>query len=152
MHHFKENEMNKLQMAHDFAMKLVGNPNTPLKTMESIVDVSWEYADAMQAEADKREVSIEEAMKDHVHDYIYGRVCACGKVKDVEEEWQPDWSQAPEWANWWAADKDLVSFWHEDKPKFDEIEFYQCGMFCDAPSFNYQGNWKESLRERHDTI
>ena len=74
----------KAKMAHDFAMKLVGNPNTPLKTMESIVDVSWEYADAMQAEADKREVSIEEIMKDHVHDYLYGRVCACGKVKDVE--------------------------------------------------------------------
>jgi hypothetical protein len=46
--------MDKMQMAHDFAMKLVGNPNTPLKTMESIVDASWEYADAMQAEADKR--------------------------------------------------------------------------------------------------
>lgn len=46
--------MNKLDMAHDFAMKLVGNPATPLETMESIVDVSWKYADAMQAESDKR--------------------------------------------------------------------------------------------------
>lgn len=30
----------------------------------------------------KREVSIDELMKDHVHDYIYGRVCACGAVKN----------------------------------------------------------------------
>ena len=55
---------------------------------------------------------------------------------------------AHEWADWWAIDKDLVSFWHEDKPKFDEVEFYQCGVFCDAPSFNYQGNWQDSLRKR----
>ena len=74
--------MNKLEMAHKCAMKLVGNPTTPLKTMEAIVDVSWKYADAMQAEADKREVSIEEMMKDHVHDYIYGRICACGAIKE----------------------------------------------------------------------
>ncbi len=63
-------------------------------------------------------------------------------------EWQPDWSQAPEWADWWAIDKDLVSFWHEDKPKFDKVEFYQCGVFCDAPLFNYRGDWKDSLRKR----
>lgn len=47
--------MNKLEIAHECAMKLVGNPSTPLKTIESIVDVSWAYADAMQAEADKRD-------------------------------------------------------------------------------------------------
>ncbi len=41
-------------MAHDFAMKLVGNPTTPLKDMMSIIDASWKYADAMRAEADKR--------------------------------------------------------------------------------------------------
>ena len=93
--------MNKLQMAHDYLLKLMEtNPKLNAKYATELV---WEMADAMQAEADKREVSIEEAMKDHVHDYIYGRVCACGKVKDVEEEWQPDWSQAPSWANWWVA-------------------------------------------------
>jgi len=47
--------MDKLQMAHEFAMKLVGNPTTPLKDMDSIIAASWKYADAMQAEADKRE-------------------------------------------------------------------------------------------------
>lgn len=41
-------------MAHDFAMKCVGNPNVSLITIEDIVEKAWQYADAMQAEADKR--------------------------------------------------------------------------------------------------
>ena len=68
----------KLEMAHEWYMMQTRRNGCAL------VADAWKYADAMQAEADKREVSIEETMKDHVHDYIYGRVCACGKVKDVE--------------------------------------------------------------------
>ena len=129
--------MNKLQMAHEYFMKHGRNNSW----MESDVIDAWKYADAMQAEADKREPS-------GFPNVLRG---ACGEIVAVkvdDKEWQPDWSQAPEWADWWAIDKDLVSFWHEDKPKFDEVEFYQCGVFCDAPSFNYQGNWQDSLRKR----
>ena len=149
--------MNKLQMAHEYLLKLMEtNPKLNAKYATEFV---WEMVDAMQAEADKREVSIEETMKDHVHDYIYGRVCACGKVKDVEEEWQPDWSQAPSWANWWAMDGfSKKANWYIDKPYLDDdsevesewnidlktnTETYMC-----APSFNYQGNWQDSLRKR----
>lgn len=74
--------MNKLQMAHEMALAIQGTKL--IHDMELVSDMAWKYADAMQAEADKREVSIEETMKDHVHDYLYGRFCACGKVKDVE--------------------------------------------------------------------
>ena len=133
--------MNKLEMAHDFAMKLVGNPTTP---------VSWQYADAMQAEADKRNKAEDEKKRADIREMLKADntfIEREGQHFD-DVEWQPDWSQAPEWADWWAIDKDLVSFWHEDKPKFDEVEFYQCGVFCDAPSFNYQGNWQDSLRKR----
>ena len=115
-------------MAHEYFMKH-GRNNL---WMESDVIDAWKYADAMQAEADKRVVKLPDVFFD----------------TNKNEEWQPDWSQAPAWADWWAIDKDLVSFWHEDKPKFDEVEFYQCGVFCDAPSFNYQGNWQNSLRKR----
>ena len=124
-------------MAHEYFMKHGRNNSW----MESDVIDAWKYADAMQAEADKREPS-------GFPNVLRG---ACGEIVAVkvdDKEWQPDWSQAPEWADWWAIDKDLVSFWHEDKPKFDEVEFYQCGVFCDAPSFGYQGNWQDSLRKR----
>jgi len=122
--------LDKAKMAHDWVIKY-GKVDSNYNR-ENTVQLAWEYADAMQAEADKRVVKLPDVFFD----------------TKQNEEWQPDWSQAPEWANWWAADKDLVSFWHEDKPKFDEIEFYQCGMFCYAPSFNYQGNWQDSLRKR----
>ena len=122
--------MNKLQMAHEMALAIQGTKL--IHDMELVSDMAWKYVDAMQAEADKRMVKLPDVFFD----------------TNKNEEWQPDWSQAPEWADWWAIDKDLVSFWHEDKPKFDEVEFYQCGVFCDAPSFNYQGNWQDSLRKR----
>ena len=126
----REMILDKAKMAHDWVVKY-GKVDSNYNR-ENTVQLAWDYADAMQAEADKRVVKLPDVFFD----------------AKQNEEWQPNWSQAPEWANWWAADKDLVSFWHEDKPKFDEIEFYQCGMFCDAPSFNYQGNWQDSLRKR----
>ena len=135
MHHFKEIKMNKLQMAQEYALKMLENLN-PMQidkpTRDGIAYECFELAEAILAENDKRVVKLPDVFFD----------------ANKNEEWQPDWSQAPEWADWWAIDKDLVSFWHEDKPKFDEIEFYQCGMFCDAPRFNYQGNWQDSLRKR----
>ena len=136
--------MDKLTMAHQYAMLHMSNPQ--YKDVDDLEMVQWafDYADLMQAEADKRKPkhelpSLQQTFIDGVEQPRYAPPC---------EEWQPDWSQAPEWANWWAVDKDLLSFWHEDRPKFDEIEFYQFGMFCDAPSFDYQGNWQDSLRKR----
>ena len=119
--------MNIDQMAHEFVMNCIKNPTVSLsgKDIVKITSDAWVYADAMQAEADKR------------------------KPKGLPEVlFEPDWSQAPKWARWWAIDKDRLAFWHHTKPKNDDIEFYQCGEFCDAPSFNYQGNWKDSLRKR----
>lgn len=59
-------EDQKMQMAHDCAMKLVGNPTTPLKDLDSIVDACWKYVDAMQAELVKRgRQRINEALEIH---------------------------------------------------------------------------------------
>ena len=119
--------MNIDQMAHEFAMKLVGNPNTPLKDINSIVCASWSYVDAMQAEADKR------------------------KPKGLPEVlFEPDWSQAPKWARYWTAD-DLAYYWWSLEPKFISDAWHFAGGradICEAPSFSYQGDWKNSLRKR----
>lgn len=54
--------MDKLQMAHDWAMKH-GKVESFIDR-ENTVDLAWEYADAMQAEADKRkEKGVPEAIK-----------------------------------------------------------------------------------------
>jgi len=129
--------LDKAKMAHEWAMKY-GKVDS-IYNREETVKLAWGYADAMQAEADKR-------LKTDV-----GNTDA--------SEWQPDWSQAPDWANWWAMDGfSKKANWYIDKPYLDDdyeiesewnidlktnTETYMC-----APSFNYQGNWQDSLRKR----
>ena len=35
----------------------------------------------------------------------------------MTDAYQPDWTQAPKWAQWWAADSDGEVYWYEDKPE-----------------------------------
>lgn len=134
-------------------------------------------------------------LENHEHNYVYGRVCSCGKVKEesnkqkikcdekieinmypeydatinyppdawvmycgekrlavsIKNEWQPDWSQAPEWAAYWIKTSGGSSAWLESKPRISSVsdswvlESIKKSM---APSFNYQGDWRDSLRKR----
>ena len=34
-----------------------------------------------------------------------------------------DWSQAPEWAMWWAVDADERAYWHEKEPEIGSVGF-----------------------------
>lgn len=125
--------MNIDQIAHEFAMKLVGNPTTPLKDINSIVCASWSYVDAMQAESDKR------------------------KPKGLPEVlFEPDWSQAPKSAKFWAMDHNRMAHWFNLEPCLDKCDEWVLGnngegtnnRYSAAPLFNYQGDWKDSLRKR----
>ena len=84
--------MDKLQMAHEYALEMA-KQGIPLR---SCLGLGWKYADAMQAEADKR----------------------------VNKERQVDWTQAPKDAIGWMI-FDGVSTWLgasgyliEDAPSF----------------------------------
>ena len=71
----------KLEMAHDWMMK----HDDGSMSVEVVVFKAWAYADAMQAEANKREPS-------GFPKVLRG---ACGEifaVKVDDKEWQPDWS------------------------------------------------------------
>lgn len=122
--------MDKLKLAHDYAMQHLKNSGGKI-TMHSLCLFAWQYADAMQAEAEKRKPS--------------------GLPEVLKEEWQPDWSQAPEWANSWGMAEIgqawwLSGEWHaNNRGGFSSTGFIKAEK---APSFNYQGNWKESLRKR----
>lgn len=184
-------------MAHDYAMKCIGNPNVSAKTNNEIIAFAWQYADAMQAEADKREVSIAELLKDEIsgffinietNDVIYSEsdiishdwrripdnvdfvalrpidskmfFCVASEVdegkfkviwKRPTEEWQPDWSQAPAWANYIAVYSDHCNAsYFEKEPKI--ISGYTWGgtdgKSLLTPIPVYAGNWQESLRKR----
>lgn len=164
--------MNKLEMAHQYFMQTMGfiRNNDIDHNFDDVVSEAWDYVDKMQAGADKREKqkAVDDAESSNVffekltdsrsltkdehgnclhfhHEFGHKKCMDCG---DSLSEWQPDWSKAPVWGKYWAVDKDLSPFWHEDKPKFDDVEFYQCGKFCDAPLFSYKGPWQDSVRKR----
>lgn len=64
--------MDKLKLAHEWAMKIIEG-NMRAADASDLVERAWQYADAMQAEDDKRKPS--------------------GLPEALKEEWQPDWSQ-----------------------------------------------------------
>ena len=134
----------KLEMAHEYAMQHLKNSGGKI-TMHSLCLFAWQYADTMQSEADKRE-----------------KKETCDKSLNIDskelsiEEWQPDWSQAPNWATHFFCERDeddqLNGYFTEDKRgisiDFDIRGFDGYGRVCSCKTFNYQGDWHNSLRKR----
>lgn len=119
--------MDKLQMAHDWAMNTI-NAGYCNET-KLMVKEAWCYADAMQAEAEKRE---------------------CKERPEVlKEEWQPDWSQAPDGYNWFCVGSNGgYGFFSNQAPElFEDYYFVGADGFV-VNNHGYQGNWQDSLRER----
>ena len=127
--------LDKAKMAHEYAMLHMANPQ--YKDVDDLDMVQWafDYADAMQAEADKRAVKFPDVFFD----------------TKQNEEWQPDWSQAPEWANYIAVYSDHCNAsYFEKEPKI--ISGYTWGgtdgKSLLTPIPVYAGNWQDSLRKR----
>ena len=123
--------MDKLTMAHEMALKIAESG----VSVDICAGLGWRYADAMQAEADKRKPS--------------------GLPDALQEEWQPDWSVAPDLFYWWAIDGfSGQAYWYRNKPFIDseqkewDIQIVNKDEYKVAPSFNYTGDWRDSLRKR----
>ena len=141
----------KMQLAHEMALAIQGTKL--LHDMELVSDMAWKYADAMQAEADKRNKAEAEQKRKEMREMLNAPntfVEREGQHFDDVEEWQPDWSQAPKWANWWVMTSKGVPIWIDSEPRISDNGFYWClpRGNIEAPLFNYQGDWRESLRER----
>jgi len=139
--------MDKMKLAHDWFISAVNNGK------HVTIEQAWCYADAMQAEADKRNKAEAAQKRKEIREMLNAVntfVEREGQHFDDVEEWQPDWSQAPEWANWWAIDLDEnQAHWYEVEPAVDVITWHRRTRACkQAPSFSYQGDWRESLRRR----
>ena len=129
-------------MAQEYALKMLENLN-PMQidkpTRDGIAYECFELAEAMLAENDKRVVKLPDVFFD----------------ADKNEEWQPDWSQAPDWANWWCLSVMHGAMWFSREPictkstwaMLNDVKFC-AASFDEAPSFNYAGNWQDSLRKR----
>ena len=124
--------MDKLTLAHSYMVEYVKSNGLEVTDLE--VRCAFDIAEAMLAENEKRTDKTRPA---------------------VIDEFQVDWSQAPDGFNWWAMDRNGYCAWHRLRPELLDEEFY-AQRLCDddeltfkvAPSFNYQGNWKDSLRGR----
>ena len=124
--------MNIDQMAHEMALSM--QSAEPITDMNLVAALCYQYADAMQAESDKR------------------------KPKGLPEVlFEPDWSQAPKWARWWAVDMNGDSHWYSFEPvknlEINEWTLQNNGegadnVFDADSSSIYKANWKDSLRKR----
>ena len=152
----------KLEMAHEYAIALI-NSDSEMQ-FDKFIRLCWDYADAMQAEADKRECKERTDVlltkdKDgnclHFHHEFGHKKCMdCGASL---EEWQPDWSQAPDsLVKYFAVDEDGRGGWFISKPTLCSDHWYWSDFeervdndhYDYAPSFGYTGDWRESLRKR----
>lgn len=136
-------DMDKLTMAHEYMVSWLKSGNAELDSAEELALFFFDMAEIMQAEADKRKVS-------GIPDVLRGANGEIVAVKVCEEEWQLDWSQAPDGYKWWAFDGcSKGANWYNLKPWIDddsEVEDEWNAVI--APSFGYTGNWQDSLRKR----
>ena len=142
--------LDKAKMAHEWAMKH-GKSDT-IGDRLNMVRYAWGYADAMQAEADKREKEESEKKRADIREMLKANntfVEREGQHFD-DVEWQPDWSQAPEWANWWVMTKGGFFAWVDSEPRLSNPHggWLMSRGKTIAPSFNYASNWQDSLRKR----
>lgn len=154
--------MNKLEMAHQYFMQTMGfiRNNDIDHNFDDVVSESWDYVYAMQAEADKREKAELEEKRTEMRKLLNADntfIEREGQHFD-DVEWQPDWSQAPVWANWaavgslsnkliWSATEPEhiniqgVDYWDVTSPHGEERKCYS------APT-SYTGDWRNSVRKR----
>ena len=119
--------MDKLQLAHDWAMK-----HGSTMTHKTIID-AWAYADAMQAEAEKRNKAEAEQKRKEMREMLnapntfveregqhFYDVCGC----------EVDWRVAPDDATHYVIFADGLAYWY----KSEKLECFDI-----APSFGIVG-------------
>ena len=123
--------LDKAKMAHDWVMKY-GKVDSNYNR-ENTVQLAWKYADAMQAEADKRVVKLPDVFFD----------------AKQNEEWQPDWSQAPMGFNRFVVGSDGgYGFFTNMEPQLQDDFWFVGADGIVIKDHGYQGNWQDSLRKR----
>ena len=122
--------MDKLTLAHSYMVEYVKSNGLEVTDLE--VRCAFDIAEAMLEENEKRTDKTRPAVLD---------------------EFQVDWSQAPHDAKYYAIDENMNAHWYRAKPIISQLfddqwigGGYEQNM--KAPSFDYQGNWKNSLRGR----
>ena len=145
----------KIEMAHDYAMLHMMMDR--YKDVDDLEMIQWanDYADKMQAEVDKREEK--KALRDAESHKTFMDMLNQKEQNHHDElvsigleDWQPDWSQAPDGYNRFVVGSDHgIGFFTDIEPELIDQEYFYVGHNAKVvENHNYQGDWKESLRER----
>lgn len=145
--------MDKLKLAHDYLLKIMSNsPLVDQVDIEFAVSTAWSYARMMHSEKIKEDKIDSEQKRKEIREMLNAPntfVEREGQHFDDVEEWQPDWSQAPDDAKYWAMDKDHTANFFKNKPEITTGNGWDFGGVMQSNnSHSYQGNWQDSLRER----
>ena len=141
----------KLEMAHEYAIALI-NSDCEMQ-FDKFIRLCWDYADAMQAEADKRNKAEAEQKRKAIREMINADNTFLekeGQHFDDVEEWQPDWSQAPSGYDWFVVGgRSGKGFFCLVEPSIVKDHYWFVGEDClSVDKHNYQGDWRNSLRKR----
>lgn len=154
-------------MAHEWVMKHIHEGFDI--NYDVLVVESWKYADAMQAEADKREKENSNKQKikcdEKIEINMYPEwdatinyppdvwVMYQGEKRlaiSIKEEWQPDWSQAPDGYDWFCVGGcSRFGFFCNIEPKIVKVYYWFVGDdSIEVKNHGYIGDWRNSLRKR----
>ena len=122
-------------------------------TYEAVASDAWRMADAMQEEADKRkQQKLEEVRKGLKEGWFtekegehFEEVSEALRQTLVSDEWQPDWSVAPDDATLWRMHANGLCSWG---CVAESIGYSFQVPHSEAPNFGYVGSWIDSLRKR----
>lgn len=123
----------KLEMAHEYLLKIMSNsPLVEQVDIEFAVSTAWSYARMMHSEKVKEDKAGYEQKRKEVREMLNAPntfVEREGQHFDDVEEWQPDWSQAPDDATAWEYLGHRAARWHTTTT----------GMYRAADLFGYIG-------------
>ncbi|MFA5166588.1 MAG: hypothetical protein WC449_04845 [Candidatus Paceibacterota bacterium] len=71
------------------------------------------------------------------------------ELKETETGLQPNWNDAPEWANYWAIDKNGHGHFYEQEPFVEDYQWVvDFGDYQFDHNYGYIEYWKDTLRRR----
>ena len=126
--------MDKLTLAHEYAMQLVASPDydDDMGLVDFVAHV-WKYADAMQAEAEKRNKAEAAQKRKEMREMLNAPntfIEREGQHFDDLHECEVDWRVAPDDATHYVIFADGLAYWY----KSEKLECFDI-----APSFGIVG-------------
>lgn len=82
----------------------------------------------------------------------------------MTDDIQPDWTRAPGWAKYWAADSNGDAYWYKDEPTYQHFSpdaYYSAGYWEHAGGYDrhiwgvtvmWDSSWPPEGFELRDTI